>query len=262
MEYVNVGTDCLKREYMNPVLDTDIRIKPAGGLWCTPHFSSESLPWMNYMLYKPRVFYQKAPKDHPFQQNGVIVDVDANARIFQLHDNSEFDFFKYKYDLSYEKLSRDYDAIFIDIASIFGKTMEEKEYYFKLFSVSSLLLFNLNIIKSYKKVDIDVDPFDFEYDYDALVDYRVSINPTSYVIPSVSERYAYLFDAIVTSLKDYIYRAVKYNHQMSSDRIAFDIYKKIKEMYKKEIEELAKAEDLDEYKLTYALATKSLRIYK
>ena len=235
MEYVNVGTDCLKREYMNPVLDTDVRIKPAGGLWCTPHLSNESLPWMNYMLFKPRVFYQKCPKDHPFKQNGVIVDVEPNARIFQVHDNREFDLFKAKYGLSYEKLSRDYDAIFIDVASIFGKTMEERDYYYKLFSVSSLLLFNLNVIKSYKKVDIDVDPFDFEYEYDSLVDYRVKIDETPHTIPSVSEHYAYLFDTIVTSLRDFIYNAVRFNQQMSSDRIAFDIYKKIKEMYKKEI---------------------------
>ena len=262
MEYVNIGTDVLKAEYMNPVLDTN-KLKPTGGLWCTECYPNNGLPWLNYMIDENRrVYSQKAKESDPFRHKAVFVDVDPIARIFQLRGNEAFERFQSQYRCSFENLSRSYDGVFIDIAYIFGKDSKEREYYYNLFAVSSLILFNLNVVRSYKKAIIKVDPFDFEYDYSTLVDYKVIVDPTVRYIKQPSNHYLYLVDSIAVRLRDFINKEIKNNPDEASYMTAYKVYLKIKEMFLEEIREFTMAEHLDEEKVINSIATNSLRRYK
>ncbi len=262
MDYVNIGTDILKREYMNAVIDTDKRIKPAGGLWCTEYKHPDSLSWLNYMLYKPSVFFHKAPQDNPFKQTGVLIHLKEGTKVFSLCGQEGYHFLKNQYGLSYEKLSELYDGVFIDIGHPFGDTSEERCDNYNLFSVNTFILFNLDAVEYYRKMAIDIDPFDYEYEYDSFSTYRVDYSEEKYTIEDMSPEYWMLLDMICSSMKDFILMEKQKYPQVSSNKIAYLVYEEVKRRFQKEISEVAKTRELNVKKLTQSLCTSATRRVK
>ena len=111
MEYVSVGTDVLKKEYMNAIMDSD-SIKPVGGLWCTEHKYEDFFSWIDYMLYTPRVFaYKSLHCRNPFIQNAVLVTLNTGAKICTLRGEEGTHIYKDIYGSSFERMADDYDAV-------------------------------------------------------------------------------------------------------------------------------------------------------
>ena len=258
MEYVNIGTDTLVSEYANAIMDTDVRIKPCGGLWCTECKNPDSLPWLNYMLDTPRIFFRKAPQNNPFLQKGVLLTLKTGAKVFELKGEEGRELLSTKYKSSYEEMSKYYDGCYIDICNIFGRDGREREENFRLFSVSTLILFNLGAIDSYRKLSIDIDPFDY-YDYDKDAFYRVTVGDEKHTIEPLSNEYLELLVNICIKYRNFILaEKSKYPH-VSTNQIAYMLYKQLETEYKREIEEIAKKKDLDSKKLIYSLSSNAIR---
>ena len=263
MEYINIGTDKILREYMCEVVDTDRFYKPAGGLWCTDYDSliPNRSKWLDYMLLYPRVYCQKMDRNNPFQQKGIIMDVDAGARVFDLVGPESFEEFKRKYGrdghVSYEELSKHYDAVHIGIGRVFGDTPDQLERFLHIYAVDSLCIFDLDIIKDYRKVDIAVEPFDYEESYvDSWPDYKMTISPERKTIPQLSQLYREVFNRVVAYYKG-MYRNGKSG--ISNYQLASLIGREILVQFANELQLLKEQENLEEDRVAYSMATKVLR---
>ena len=263
MEYINIGTDKILREYMCDVIDTDTFYKPAGGLWCTGYDSRrpDRSKWLDYMLCYPRVYCQKMDKAHPFTQKGVIIDVDDSARIFNLIGQEAFDEFKAKYGrnghVSYEELSKHYDAVYIDSNKPFGDTRDQLERFYRIYAVDSLCIFDLDVIKDYRKVDIDVEPFDYECsDLDTWPEYTMTISDEKKKIAQLSAQYMELYNKVLEYYRNVVARN---DPNASNYKLVYNMGREILERFAAELQKLKEAEQLDESKVAYAMATKALR---
>ena len=262
MGYINVGTDTLKREYMSAIIDTG-RLKPAGGLWCTEFTTPDYIPWMDYMLEEPSVFFRKAPLENPFKQKAVAVDLKGGAKIFHLKGNEMYHLFKDKYAGSYEALSESFDGVFIDVMNMFGDTRDEVWDNYRLFGVSTLILFNLDIINSYRKIKIDIEPFEDDYYYSSsFPQYRVELGEKEYRIEGINPEYATLLEDLYKRLRDFVYIEKKKYPKVSSDEIAYMIYKQITGKYLSEVEEVTKRDNLNPLLVSNSLATNLVRKVK
>ena len=257
MKYVNIGTDTLVREHMNTIIDTEVQVKPAGGLWCTECACEHDLPWLNYMLYKPSVFFRKAPKDDPFIQKAVLVNLKTGAKIFELHGEEGREILSAKYKMSYEALSNDFDGVYVNLHDVFGRDGAEKERNFRLFSVSSLILFNLDCIDSYQKMRIEIEPFDY-YDYDYLVAYYSTVYPEKYTIGPSCPEYNAMVENIATVFRNFIlYEREKYPN-ISTNQIVYLLSEKVKEYFKAELETLSEQKGFDVQKLAYSISSNAV----
>ncbi len=263
MEYINIGTDKILREYMCDVIDTDRFYKPAGGLWCTDYNSAipNRAKWLDYMLCYPSVYCQKMDENDPFRQKGVIVDVNAGARVFDLVGPESFEEFKRKYGrdghISYEELSKHYDAVHIGVSNAFGDTPDQRERFLRIYAVDSLCVFDLDIVDGYRKVKIEVEPFDYESGYiDYWPDYTMDISSEKVTIPQVSQLYMEVYNRVM-----HYYRSLisEKSRDVSNYFLASTIGKEILSQFAKELQKLKEQEQLDEKKVAYAIATKVLR---
>lgn len=263
MEYINIGTDKILREYMCDVVDTDRFYKPAGGLWCTAYNSNipNRSKWLDYMLCYPRIYCQKMDKDHPFTQKGVIVDVDDNARVFNLVGQEAFDEFKAKYGhnghISYEELSKHYDAVFIGTSKSFGDTPDQRDRFFNIYAVDSLCIFDLDVVNSYNPVHIEVEPFDYECsDLEFWPDYKMTISPEKKKITQLSALYMELYNKVLDYYKSTV---ANKGQEVSNYQLVAIIGKAILSNFAADLARLKEMEQLDETKVAYAMATKALR---
>lgn len=262
MEFANVGTDVLRREYMNAIIDTEKVIKPAGGLWCTDFIDSKYIPWLDYMLSEPKIFFRKSPIDNPFSQDAVFVKVNKNAKIFQLSGNDQYHLFREQYGLSYERLSEDYDGVYVDLVRCFGDSYEERMTHFNLFSISSLILFNLDVIDSYRRAKLEIEPFDYDYEYECISSYELKMDDKEYKIEPLSSEYLSILEEIYLKFKNFIYFEKSKHSRLSTDQIAYLVYKSILSEYKEELEKYCSKNNLDIRKLSNSLATNAVRKVK
>jgi hypothetical protein len=242
---------------MKPVLDTQSMVKPAGGLWCTECQSVYDLPWMNYMLRKQKLFFMKSPKSNPFLQKGVLLNLKTGAKIFELVGEEGREILSSKYRMSYESLAEEYDGYYVNICDIFGRDRFEKEKNQRIYSVSSLVLFNLDCIEDYQKMMIEVDPFTYD-DYSRIIDYDTKLDPFKHTIPPLSPEYIAILEMIISRFKDFIISERRKFPNVTAYQIAFCIYDKIKEIYGSEIEELCTKKGLDIDKFTYSLSSSAV----
>lgn len=170
--YLTVGTDVLKEELMVPICDANAHsdVKSSGGLWLTEFDTDKSYfnVWVNYILYyNQHVLFNKSKGRNPFKQPCCIVTLKDNARIFMLDSKEGYQYLLSNYPkgeglFSYEKLSVDYDGIFVDLAGL-SKTLDSKdEEMFQSFGVSSLILFDLSVVDHYYSGVVEIVPFEPE----------------------------------------------------------------------------------------------------
>lgn len=177
--YLSVGTNQILEDLHQPIKNG--KPKPSGGLWATiydknyPNYN----PWIEFLSITPHVLFYKRSKSNPFLIPAVLITLKDSARIFTLKNNSQLEFLKKYYPTSdnwidFENLSKDYDGIFIDLASIYHDVDTIDKCQLAEFAVSSLIVFNLDCIKHYQKATVDIEPFDYEYEHEFSI-YQIII---------------------------------------------------------------------------------------
>lgn len=173
-KYIMIGSPSISNEIFRKVLRplNNYEFKPNGGFWASNYIDSVSniSEWYNYLLDADGIAYYKNMKD------GVIFTLEENANILTIDNEKQICELAKKYPsyhyllnfyginnqnkpvIDFEKLSEDYDGIYIDYDKILINTSTNV---FQSWSINTLLLFNLECIKEYKSVEIK----NTEYDY-------------------------------------------------------------------------------------------------
>lgn len=178
-EYIMVGAPLITREIFRKTLRplNNYGFKPSGGFWASKHVGNIGYisDWYAYLLDADSIArYKNLNQGTIFtlKDNVQILIIDSYEQVLELarkypsyhhllgyydnidNSNTIFDF---------EKLSKDYDGIYIDF-NYFNNQMNTTV--FDTFSVSSLLLFNLDCIREYRSayITFDIDnPYSFPY---------------------------------------------------------------------------------------------------
>jgi hypothetical protein len=263
MEYMNVGTDVLRREYWNPVMDSENKLKPVCGLWCTEHKFDSYSAWIDYMLSAPSVFAHKTLNKDPFVQKAVVVSLKTGAKILTLRGEEGTHLYKDVYGYSFEKMGEDYDGVYVDLGNVIGSTSDERYKIAKVYSISSLILYNLDAIESYRSATIDIDPFDYECDFNLeepeyTITYHDGVKRIAPVIPE--------YDELVNEIAEKFHGFVKYAKMqypnISTSQIAYHLHKSVILAYEERIAFLSQAKGLDAKNLGYSVASNALSLIK
>ncbi|MCI6266226.1 MAG: hypothetical protein MR598_05205 [Erysipelotrichaceae bacterium] len=171
MTYLTVGTSEILKKSFIPIQDSILNssIKPSGGLWMTEF--DVNLPtyncWVDYILEHPYILFYKNKSKNPFHQPCSIITLKQNAKIFYLSTKEQYKYLLQNYQkerdkFSFEKLSNDYDGIYINLFSLSKDIKIEQMNLFSTFGVNTLILFHPNCIDYYYSGMIHIDPFDYE----------------------------------------------------------------------------------------------------
>ena len=166
-QYVTIGTPAISKNIFRNILRpaNNFSFKPSGGLWACDYSEFILSSWYYYLVNKnPGLQCIKNA------ETGVIFTLKNSANILNLNNGKQIIDLAEKYPsyhhlLSYhkelnskekifdfEEISRIYDGIYVDYYNIsFSKDSVET---FKSWELNTLLLFNLDCIESYKKIEI------------------------------------------------------------------------------------------------------------
>ena len=173
--YLSVGKDIIEPEKFKPIINTE-KQKPEGGFWATKHELKCICynPWMDYITEHPHLIFYKYPDNYPVIP-AVFFTLKSEANILNIESAEQYLELKKEYpgqndNIDFELLSEFYDGVFISIPALSRK--KETDDADKEFSVSSLILFNLNCIESYRQASIFIEldrkhGFDF-YEYNIV----------------------------------------------------------------------------------------------
>lgn len=184
MEYLTVGTEEIRVDEFRQIKDTNLRgsIKPSGGLWFTRF--NKNFPcyndWVDYMIRHRYILFYKSKGDNPFCQPCLVVSLRDDALIYNLDSINGYNELLDKYYLndkmfSFEKLSCDYDGIYVDVFSLSRDLSSDTMNLFSSFGVNSLILFNTNVIRDYQAGKVMIEPFDYD-DFYVCPFYKIEIN--------------------------------------------------------------------------------------
>ena len=171
MKYLSVGTDQLFAELYQPIKNGNP--KPTGGLWATeydPKYPNYNV-WVEFLSIQPHILFYKRTNGNPFLTPASLLTLNDDTKIFKLENQYQLDFLKKYYPsadnwIDFEKLSQDYDCLYIDIMLLYRDITPEEKSKIAEFNVSTLLIFNLDCIKHYQKAEVDIEPFDYEYEHE------------------------------------------------------------------------------------------------
>lgn len=158
MQYLTFGKNIIDNSLFMLIQDPPQgHIKPLGGLWCTeysleyPNYNE----WLDFLNNHPSYFIHK----YPLKTKALILTLKESSNIFILDSLEKLEYLKNNYTLdnnfSFEKLSHDYDGIYIKIFKLNDKYIQE-------YDVNSLILFNLDCIDYYDQAIINFDADFFE----------------------------------------------------------------------------------------------------
>ena len=165
-KYLTVGTDKIDKDMFVTISDVNAHsmIKPSGGLWLTefntdyPNYNC----WIDFLLHSNcNVLFHKSIGNDPFKQPCCVVSLKDEANIYKLDSEDSYRYLINNYSngnggFSYEKMSHDYDGIFVNLNSM----SYEMRNRFRSFDVNSLILFKFECIDYYYSGVVDIDPFD------------------------------------------------------------------------------------------------------
>ena len=161
--FLTLGTNTISSERFINIVDPDnaLFIKPTNGLWCTeqyPEFVSYN-PWIDFLLSSKQTLYKKYNDSNIIPAS--LITLNDNANIFYLNNLKQLNILKKFYPsnnslFSYEKLSLDYDGIYIDL-KLMSELDSNLQKLFQQFCVSSLVLFNTNAILYYQKANVKIE---------------------------------------------------------------------------------------------------------
>lgn len=265
--YLTIGTDRILEEYMQSIVDSNMNygIKPIGGLWFTkydlnnPNYSL----WLDYILDRLHIAFYKGQGSNFFLQHGVVITLKNKARIYNLKDKASLDYLLENYQdnngrVSYEKLSEDYDGVYVEVFSLYGCDNPLAKEFLHIYGVDSLILFNLSVIDSYKKVEINIEPFDVEVK-NSEVYYEIKFKDEVNYVVMAAEEYRILLKKIILEMKDLLLELKRKYRNINNTKLICDIFEIVEDKYGKEIEEMACKEGLEVKKLTLSFTTKCLK---
>lgn len=231
MNYLSVGTNKLSSELFLDIKNTT-GVKPTGGLWATIYDMNylNYNEWVDYLCENPHVlFYRNF--DDPYNLPAVLFELKENANILKVDsiEKALYLIAKYPYNnwIDYEKISKDYDSIYIDINCFSRKNEDIYQKVVSAFSVRTLILFNLNCIKDYQKATINLSYIDLENNYE-FPEYEIIINEKKNKIDIQNIEVQTLIEII----KKYI--------QDNNIEINIENYKTIKNIFQDAIDEALK----------------------
>lgn len=169
MKYLTVGTNEIRDDLFRNIENTE-SIKPRGGLWLTQYDEriKDYNHWVDFILMHPNILFYKTKNGSPWVQPCSVVNLNEDTKLFSLDSVDNLDFLMNNYPLddqkfSYQKLSKDYDGIYVDLGHLFHDNYDYKmRENFSSFGVSSLVLFNLDCIDYYQAGNVIIEPFDYE----------------------------------------------------------------------------------------------------
>ena len=151
-KFITFGTKSLNLELFKKVLPypSNSITKPIGGLWLTKYIGINANEWLTYLECNRSLFYSK------FNRNACIINLKEDANILYINNLTDFNNIYEKYPslltdnkiLDFQKIAKDYDGLYIDKSVIYDIGYDD-------WSISSLVLFNLECIKSYTPIEID-----------------------------------------------------------------------------------------------------------
>ena len=169
MEYLTVGTREITKELFVPVKDkVDRPYKPSGGMWFSEHIFNSYNAWVAYLLANPSRFVSKNHSDNLWEQPCSLITVRDSSNFFRLDSEGALDTLIRNYPcnsggFSYERLSRNYDGIYVDVSALYRCRENEKIFAIaQLYKVKTLLLFNLDCILYYSPGFVSITPFNLD----------------------------------------------------------------------------------------------------
>lgn len=165
-EYIMVGAPIITRELFRKVLIplNNYSFKPSGGFWSSAYIDNIGISdWFSYLQdAKGIAAYKNLNQSTIFtlKNNAKILTIDTLEKVLELaqkypsyHQTLGFhaEITKENTIFDFSKLSQDYDGIYIDYNKFIN---QNQTIVFDNLSVNSLLLFNLDCIKEYKKAHI------------------------------------------------------------------------------------------------------------
>ena len=168
-KFITFGTKSLNLELFKKVLPypSNSITKPIGGLWLTKYIGINANEWLTYLECNRSLFYSK------FNRNACIINLKEDANILYINNLTDFNNIYEKYPslltdnkiLDFQKIAKDYDGLYIDKSVIYDIGYDD-------WSISSLVLFNLECIKSYTPIEIDylVNEYAIEFDIAKIED--------------------------------------------------------------------------------------------
>lgn len=176
MSYLTIGTDELLIEKMAPITNNEDG-KPRGGLWATVQTEyNDYNSWLDYLTCSVgiHVLYYKYASDLPYLR-AAHFELKKNANILNIETNEDFknammDFSCDGSWLDFEKIATFFDGIYINTKLCYTlKDFDKAKNILNLFSVSSLILFNLDCVEYYQKASVKINNNGFsEYGYEDI----------------------------------------------------------------------------------------------
>lgn len=199
--YLHVGTKNIKSILFNQITNNSPSLKPKGGFWLSDLINDQYSEWVEYLSTHPALlihtnlwFDGKIPC--------LKLSLKENSKIFVLDSDEKLNYLLHKYPynnfFNYQLLSHDYDGIMIN----FNK-LPNKEIWFNLraiYSINTLILFNLNCIKEYYEGDIY--PLGIYDDY-CFEGYDFNFSPDKKNIVLLDEEDNYLINKIKEAIQNF-----------------------------------------------------------
>jgi hypothetical protein len=259
MEYVSVGTDCILDEYFIPAVNSDKKIKPSGGLWCSLYRGEYYNEWLDFISNKPIYLRRYLRKENPYELSGAIITPKENAKILTLDSAESFSILENLYNFDYEKVADDFDAIYYDLFQLTGAIPRYSDDIRRFISVTTFLVLNPSSIKEYKKAKINIRPMDYEYEWCEDIEGTTTILPGTYEVEPASEEYTAILNEICLHFSDEIARLKIEYSNLPTYRIVEIFRKKIEETFGNEIISYCKSKKYDSDRV---LASLTVRSYK
>lgn len=203
MNYLSIGTNNLSSDLFLEIKNSN-GVKPIGGLWATIYDNrySNYNEWVEYLCYHPHILFYHQFND-PYLLPAIYFTLKDNSTIFVIDSIEKINYLKSKYPhnnwIDYEKISKDFDGIFVDINALRRIDLHRFQNIIDSFSVSTLVLFNLNCIKYYQKASIDLTGTDFENPYE-FSEYKITIEKEKKEIDTP----CYEVQSLIKIIKEYI----------------------------------------------------------
>lgn len=205
MNYLSIGTNYISKDLFQPIKNGN-GYKPYGGIWATIH-NKEYInynEWMDHILLNPYILFN-IDKTNPLEIPAVYITLKNNTNIFMLNTKESLTYLLEKFPLNnwidFEKLSKYYDGIYINILELARQTTKEQFNKLLSYSVNTLILFNPECIDYYQKTIINININD--YTIESLeMGYKININDKKEIINSEDEKIIYLIEKIKKYIKD------------------------------------------------------------
>ena len=166
-QFFHYGTKDIYEDLMQKVSDSSElgKYKLSGGLWLSNYQDNYRLETIEKILRNDSPDLWKIKES--MHAKGALITLKENANIFHLDSDEKFNYLKEKYPsdtkenfFSFEKLSKDYDGISMDVEKGINSKIPEYKTLCGELIINSVNLFNLNAIDYYQSADIVFEQLD------------------------------------------------------------------------------------------------------